>query len=273
MFFILYKFVSQWLLPPGIFIILFIVIGILLLPKKEENSKTIKKIALSVASIACGICLYLLSIYPVSNGLAHLIEKKYMPIKESEIIGVDCIVVLGSGINETSKVSFSENESENGFPKYVALARLIEAIKIYNKSVSLNGKKPKIILSGGVVFKGHKPEADIYKNFLVSMGINEKDIIVENMSRTTKENVKFSKKIIIENKFEKIILVTSASHMKRASYSFERVNLKPILAPCDFIGDHDKYDLFSFVPSFENANVVNRCLWEIVGGIVYKKIN
>ena len=79
----------------------------------------------------------------------------------------------------------------------------------------------KIIVSGGVGHIRHESltEASIAKDILLSAGIDEKRIILEDQSHTTIENALYTKRLLdslSEQSHGSVILVTSASHMPRA---------------------------------------------------------
>lgn len=94
--------------------------------------------------------------------------------------------------------------------------RLDAAINLYQ-----NKKVKKILVSGGIGFlsinRFHK-EADKMQKYLISKGISANDIIIEDKSRNTYENIINSAKIL-ENNYSlprtKIILITSDFHLKR----------------------------------------------------------
>jgi uncharacterized SAM-binding protein YcdF (DUF218 family) len=56
----------------------------------------------------------------------------------------------------------------------------------------------------------------------MEMGIPGKDIIEECGSKDTSENARYTKQIIEKRGFKSPILVTSAYHMKRAVFLFEK---------------------------------------------------
>ena len=119
----------------------------------------------------------------------------------------DYVLVLGAGINK-EKISKSL-----GF-------RLDKAIE-FNK---IHSDIP-IIVSGGMGKGEDITEALAMKKYLVSNGVRESNIIMEDKSTNTYENFKFSKEIMENkkknNKSEEIIrvtLITNRFHMFRAKY-------------------------------------------------------
>ena len=64
------------------------------------------------------------------------------------------------------------------------------------------------------------------------MGVNKKGIILENRAKDTESQAIEIKKI---TKGDRFILVTSASHMPRSMMLFEKLGLKPVPAPTDYL--------------------------------------
>jgi len=73
------------------------------------------------------------------------------------------------------------------------------------------------IVSGGQGGDEIIPEAVAMKNYLVAKGIGEDRILVENKSKSTLENLKFSKKLMDENKLgNNVTIITDGYHQFRA---------------------------------------------------------
>ncbi len=130
----------------------------------------------------------------------------------------DYILVLGAGLT-------------NGkYPSLTLKARLDSAVEVFN----MMGESKKIVVSGGKGSNEDIAEADAMKNYLLECNIPENMIVLENESRTTAENFKFSKEKIekdsgksIENLNIKI--VTTDFHSLRSrilaeKYSYGEVN-------------------------------------------------
>ena len=81
---------------------------------------------------------------------------------------------------------------------------------------------PKIITSGAAR-SGEVSNAMAMKNYAIKKGVLAKDIFIEEKSNSTYENALFSKEIIEENNFKKIILVTSPYHQRRTYMNFRFV--------------------------------------------------
>lgn len=107
----------------------------------------------------------------------------------------DCIIVLGS----------------NKAPLY----RLPVAVKAY-----LEGRAPKILLSGGIVNGVVKGNAEDMRDKAIELGVKPDDIIIENESQNTVENMICSllalQRTFWINKVNRVMLVTTTYHMRRS---------------------------------------------------------
>ena len=107
----------------------------------------------------------------------------------------DCIIVLGS-----SKAS---------------LYRVPVAAKAYHDK-----RATKILLAGGIVNGVDKGHAGDMRNKAIELGVKAEDIIVENNSQNTVENVLCSllelQRAFWLNRIKKVLLVTTTYHMRRS---------------------------------------------------------
>lgn len=209
--FILSKFISIFLNPLiWIFLILFFV-------WRMKNAKK-RKYALAV---------WLLLTFVLNNSfiLTKCLEKyetPYQPLTEGKIY--DCAIVL-SGVSGFDSFSRSVQLSQ-------AAERLTEPVILYKKGIV-----KKLLISGGSssVFPPYRKEAIYVRRFWLDMGIPDSDIVIESESRNTIENAKFSKEILQKKAIGKnILLVTSALHMPRSKYVFNKMGMLADIYPVDF---------------------------------------
>jgi uncharacterized SAM-binding protein YcdF (DUF218 family) len=83
-----------------------------------------------------------------------------------------------------------------------------------------------IIVTGGQGKNENMPEGNVMKNYLIENGIDKDKVLVENKSKNTYENFKYSKDIIDKKGFEEIVVVSSRFHLLRASITSKKFNLK-----------------------------------------------
>lgn len=119
------------------------------------------------------------------------------------------IIILGS------------TNSPDGEISPIGLQRLDKGAEIYKNKEGL-----KILLTGGNSGKEKKfefPYSYYAKQYLISIGVEEPDILPLVLSKDTVEDAKLSLPVIQEYQFHSILVVTSDFHLERARYIFDRV--------------------------------------------------
>ena len=115
------------------------------------------------------------------------------------------IIILGCAI------------AKDGTPLPLLRARIERAIAFAKKQHNKNGTDIKFVPSGGKGGDEVISEAESMKNYLVSKGIDESRIILENNSTDTQENMRFSLEKIKEDCDDpRIIFSTSGYHVLRS---------------------------------------------------------
>jgi len=117
-------------------------------------------------------------------------------------------VVLGGSIHMPST-------AHHGSAIIDSSDRLLMALRLYHA-----GKAPLVVLSGGnnPLFTEEVPEqseAEVMRSLLGEWGIPDSAIQVEGGSINTHENASFSYRLLASRGIGRIILVTSAMHMRR----------------------------------------------------------
>ena len=173
----------------------------------------------------------------------------------------DVGIVLG-GIADYDKITKAHN-----FNKHAD--RLIDAEQLYHQ-----GKIKKILISGGngVLFNDSYIEANAMRDHLLLNQIPSEDILIENTSRNTKENAFNSAKILKkEYSNGNFLLITSANHMKRAQFCFEKAGIITQAFPTDCTTSYTNFSLeYILLPSVEALEQWEDLIHESIGYLVYK---
>ncbi len=112
----------------------------------------------------------------------------------------DYIIILGCAI------------AKDGKPLPLLRGRIDRAISFAKEQFEKTGKMPKFVPSGGKGDDECISEAESMKNYLVSQGVDEDNILVENKSVSTLENMKFSKALIDKDNCGKNIIFSTTNH-------------------------------------------------------------
>lgn len=211
-------------IPITIFLIFLLISNIVLIIKKGYSQKTkinimfiiifilsehlLYKVALAedtlmliiLSEVIGGVCLYFLSIFIgtiITSFVFYISRPKY---------DKDFIIILGCKYTSDFK------------PSLLLKKRLDTALNFYYKQLQETQKKALFIVSGGKGTLTKPSEAQVMKKYLMDKGILQDQIIMEDKSINTYQNMKFSKKIIQSiNKKAKSIFVTNGFHLFRSS--------------------------------------------------------
>ena len=89
----------------------------------------------------------------------------------------------------------------------------------------------KVIFTGGIGKNSNISDSSVARNFAVQKSVSIENIFIEEISKITSENIFYAKKIIEENNFDKIILVSDPLHMKRSMTIARDYNLNVYSSP------------------------------------------
>ena len=216
----LLKFGASWILPPGIFIIAFFAVAAYCFKVKHDP-----KLAAVLATLT--FTFYLLCTGFIAEKVIGSLESVYIPPSNVDDIHADVIIMLGGGaLPDMPDVDGVGTLCSSPASRVLAAVRLQRRLHI------------PILLSGGQVYSDTGAEAKIASRVLKSLGVDEKDIIVETRSINTTQNAKFSVEIMRERGLSRPLLVTSAFHMRRAVLNFAQQGVEVIPYPTDFMVTH-----------------------------------
>jgi uncharacterized SAM-binding protein YcdF (DUF218 family) len=199
---------------------------------------------------------------PLSNFLLSKIED-YIQTSKYPAQQLTGVVVLGGSFN-----AGLESKERNEVSLNSSAERLTKALEIYKKN-------PRILIlfsgfSNEITPKGWN-ESDMAKKFFLDQGIKIDNLIFENKSRNTFENIKYSKDIIVNYKGT-WGLITSASHMPRSFFSFKKQGLilEPISVDYKTGTSRVFWINFNLLSGLTNWNII---FHELIGIAYYKATN
>jgi uncharacterized SAM-binding protein YcdF (DUF218 family) len=248
-FFVLSK-ILDVLLSPLAWAILLVGAGLLLRERRPRASRGCLGGALAV--------LYLFSIEPVALGLWSSLEAdppKSAPREEP----YDVVVLLGGLVEE-------------GPTELHGLAMYNENVErlLVTRELLADGRAKKVLLSGGAASGRSVIEARILADELARMGIARDRMVLEEISRNTRENAVEAKRIADREGWQSMVVVTSAFHMRRALGCFRKVGLSPDTLPVDFRTYRFELLRASFLPRTGALNTSAVAIRELFGRVVYR---
>ncbi len=146
--------------------------------------------------------------------------------------------------------------------------RLMQGLKLLNK-----GYAKKMIITGGdgSILKTIGKEAEFLKEYLTDIGIQTENIIFESDSKNTYENAKFTANILQNDTIKKVIIVTSAFHMRRSLACFNKQGIPADYYPAERYAGKRKFQFdHMFLPNIKAIDLWDRLIHEWIGFIAYK---
>lgn len=127
--------------------------------------------------------------------------------------GGDYLIVLGSGLNDNRE-------------NFTMINRVNRAARYLDKNPDC-----KVIVSGGITHNNTVSEASVMRMLLIERNVDPDQIIMEDKSTNTMENMKFSKQFIGKDK--KVVVCSSDYHICRAKLLAHKYGYKvhDIFAP------------------------------------------
>jgi uncharacterized SAM-binding protein YcdF (DUF218 family) len=250
MYFLLSKTIGFFAIPTNV-IACVALVGLALAILRRPAGKIISLLALVTFLIA--------GLSPLGNMLLTPLEQRFPGMKyPDEPLGG--IIILG-GSYDTQIRSYLST---------ITLGEDTEPMVIV-ASLARRYPNAKIVFSGGSDTLTPGPsEAAVARQLFVSFGIDSNRILIEDQSRNTEENARFTLRTIDPAPQSKWILVTSAYHMPRAIGTFRQAGFNVIAFPAGW-RTHGWRDFFRPEPSVtENLRRVDIATREWVGLIIYK---
>ena len=204
------KFISGWLMPLP-FSILLVAIGCCCLWFHRER--------IGRWLVTAGLLFLLVS--SSSSLFDHLLygmERTY-PVWREHDAHLAYVVVMGAGNSDSHTLPLTDR------PDTAAVYRLLEGIAVYRANPG-----SKLVLSG--LGSHYVPHAELMARVAFSIGVPEGDVITQDESMDTEQEVSLLASIVRDKAFA---VVTSAYHMPRTIELFNAVGLHPLAVPTNFL--------------------------------------
>ena len=211
--------------------------------------------AASLLVICAVALLWLCSMPRFSDWAMSTLEREWPPVPAARAPRADAIVLLG-GMTR-GLVPGVDLPDLSG-----SADRLFHAAELYRA-----GKAPMLLLTGGNA-PGYEPEALSMKRVLLVMGIPGDVLLLEDRSRNTRQNARFSAAVLHDRQVHRILLVTSAYHMRRAKLEFERQGFEVLPAATDYQVVETPRTLLDWLPAVGALNQTTLAMKEYLGLMV-----
>ena len=147
------------------------------------------------------------------------LERDYQPLGAIPR-DVKWVVVLGGGTTSDASLPLAQRMMP------ATLARVVEGVRLLRQAPGA-----KLLLSGAAVFAAGS-DAQSMSAMAAALGVPGAAIVTDERSADTEAQARNVRAIV---KDERVVLVTSAVHMRRALLLFRRAGLQPVPAPTDYL--------------------------------------
>jgi uncharacterized SAM-binding protein YcdF (DUF218 family) len=144
--------------------------------------------------------------------------------------------------------------------------RILEGISLVRQGIA---DKLLIVGGSGNLFNRRLSEARVLRTFALEFGLNDEQVLTEEVSRNTYESAVKATEIIRTGRYRDLVLITTALHMPRAAAAFHKQGLFPDLYPVDFQSSGGGIALLSLLPSVRALDVMTYVVHELVGLVMY----
>lgn len=208
------------------------------------------------AALMAAVLLWVSSTGVLADYLMGGLERDYPPVAVQRLPSADVIVVLGGmtrGIATGSEISDLTGPID----------RLLFAAMLYKAQ-----KAPWIILSGGSA-EGVPSEAELMQAVIQQFGVPGERLVLEKKSRNTYQNALNTVQILHEHRMQRVLLVTSAFHMRRAQAVFEALGVNVIPAPTDYQVVNKVASVLDWLPCADALDRTTQAIKEYLGWWAY----
>lgn len=145
-----------------------------------------------------------------------------------------------------------------------AMPRIVRAVTLWH-DCRRQQRTCLLEISGGDAAHAGRPEADIYRDIVVGLGVPDEFLLLERQSLNTFENAQLSVAVLEQARPDTIVLVTSAMHLPRASLYFKHFGIPVMPVRADYTSTR-----FSVIPTSGNLSLTDLLLHEYVGVLRYR---
>jgi len=203
------------------------------------------------------------SLYGPQYLIARAMAWPLKPFDASDVVigHRTAIVVLGSGTVNTE----DWDGRAFSFVDRFAAARVLEAVRVFRMTDAA------IVLSSGGnprPKRDEKPSGETMRDTLLQLGVPADRILTETASKTTRDEAVIVRGILQAQNVDRVILVTSQTHMKRALGAFRAAGIDAIPAIAQ---EFDRYVplALAVVPSEDGLWVAATNMHEALGLAYY----
>ncbi|WP_066095596.1 YdcF family protein [Xanthomonas massiliensis] len=120
-------------------------------------------------------------------------------------------------------------------PSLFAQGRLGAAARLWHACRQAPARVCRIEISGGDARGNGTSEAAVYRDALLGLGVAPADLLVEPASMNTWQNAQFSAPLLRREGADRVLLVSSATHLRRAQLYFAHFGIAAVPVRADWL--------------------------------------
>lgn len=207
------------------------------------------------------ILLYATGATPLSSRLLASLEKPYAGVRVEDLPEADAIVMLGGLLTASTNDIFGA-DFHSSVDRPIAAAELVR-----------QDKAKTLVLGGGIKRDGPPGvvESDYLLPWLNAWKLTPRRVYQLRNCVNTHDEALACQRLVEEHGWKKLILVTSAAHMRRAEGVFRAAGMDVTCFPADFRGLAGLPDAgWGILPTSTGLETFDDWLHEFVGWWVYR---
>ncbi len=214
--------------------------------------------AAGAAALALAVLhLAFFSMPPVAGWLINSLEYGYPPTPAAQMPQAEAIVLLGGAMRGAVPGADLGDLNQQA-------DRVTYAAQLYQA-----GRAPLVIVTGGS-FDDLPSEATLLADVLMLMGVPGSAMLLEERSRDTWDNAEMIAALLREQEVGRVLLVTSAFHMRRSAAVFEAAGVDFVVAPSDHRQLQESEVFWLTLPTVESLLTSTLAIHEHAGYWVYR---
>ena len=215
----------------------------------------------SLAAAGLAAFIYLVGATALPDVLLRSLEKPYVGVKLDALPVCDAVVMLGGALDPS-------RDEVGGLHLTKAGDRIVAALEVIRL-----GKATVLICGGsGVEVDGvMKVEADLFQQALIERRVPVPEIISLGRCADTHDEATRTRTIAERRGWRRVLLVSSANHLPRATATFRSAGVEVVPVPCNFQAGRRSGLLRSAVPGFVGFEKVAVWMHEQIGWWEYRR--
>ncbi len=241
--------------PVGFIWACLLVLTALLLRKKQPR--------LAVLPAGLAVFIWIIGATSVPGSLLGSLERPWVGVKRADLPEADVIVLLGG-------YSTPSREEVGGLHFNGSVDRAVVALEL----VRLGKSKTLVVSGSAMTINGEAfVEADLFREILVARQLGGPEVISLGGCKNTRHEAEKISRLAQERGWKRVLLVTSATHMRRAAAVFRTTTgLEIVPAPSAFLTSVSivTTDSLDLIPRAGGFGKIENYMHEQIGWFVYR---